>query len=135
MSTQKAFQGQIAVLKHKKFLFTFLIFLLIAAMIWVMVSLFTSQNKLKISTDLKVMSKPLTPNLDLAVFDQLQEKQFYSDDQLKEFPIYYIYRSKDGRENKIMQIGTQVEVSPTPKPQISPTLSPKPASSSAQVDS
>ena len=135
MSTQKAFQGQIVALKHKKFLFTFLIFLLIVTMAWVTASLFTSQNKLKISTDFKEMSKPLTPNLDLTIFEQLQEKQFYDKDQLDEFPIYYIYRSKDGKESKIMQIGTEVEVSPTKKPQPSPTSFQKSASSSTQVDS
>ncbi len=125
MSTQKAFQGQITSLRHKKFLFTFLIFLLIAAMIWVVTSLFTSQNKLTISTDLKAMSKPLTPNLDLAVFGQLQEKQFYDKDKLEKFPIYYLYKSKDGRESKLMQIGSEVEVSPTPRPKPSPTPIPE----------
>lgn len=101
-----------------------------------MISLFTSQNTLKISAELKNLAKPLTPNLNLGIFADLQDKQAYSSEDLKQFPIYYFFKSKDGRETKLLEINTQLEASQSAQPKAS-VLSPSPyptASSQFQED-
>jgi len=96
--------SQITDLRQRKFLFTFLIFLLVVIFLWVVINLFSTQNTLKISTELKDLANPLTPSVDITVLDSLEKKQFYLEGELRSFPIYRIEEEDENDKGKLVEI-------------------------------
>lgn len=136
MSSSNKPVSQIADLKQRKFLFTFLVFLLVVILLWVMMNLFTAQNTLKISTELKNLASPLTPSVDTTVLDTLEKKQIYSVSDLAKFDIYMVQEDENNKNlMKIVKVGAD-QLVVTPSPAVSnaaKTVTPAVASPAANV--
>ncbi len=102
------FKKTLEKIKHQQQLLAILVFTLVAAMIWIGASLFTSQQKTSISKDLLELAKPLTPSINQAVMQRLQQKKVFLDSQLQDFPIYIIKKDKNQTEH-VIEIGATLE--------------------------
>lgn len=88
-----------------------LTFSLIAVIVWISVSLFSSQRRSGISDEQVKMSKPLVPIINKEVLLNLEKKQSFSNQELRQFPIYMMFKDQDQTE-KVVEIGTQLESLP-----------------------
>ena len=118
MSKNK-FSQQLANLKQKKQLMIILIFFFVVIITWTMISLFTSQQKISVSKDLRDLSKPLTPTLNEKIFSKLEKKRLYTKSELSNFPIFKVVSTKDGKISRLVEISSEkevLEIPPTPTP-------------------
>lgn len=135
------FSQQLSNLKQKKQLMVILVFLFVVVIAWTTVGLFSSQHKVAISKDLREISKPLTPTLNEKTLVKLEAKRFFDDQELKDFPIFKVVSTKDGKISKLVEISSEVETldipdvpKPTKKPSLFPTPLPSESLSNTNLD-
>jgi hypothetical protein len=102
------FKETLEKIKQQQQALAILVFTLVAAMIWIGASLFTSQQKTGISKDLLKLAKPLTPSINQEVIQRLRQKEIFLDSQLQDFPIYIIKKDKNQNE-RVVEMGTELE--------------------------
>lgn len=118
------FKNTLEKLKHQQQILAILVFAFIAVFIWTGTSLLSSQKTTGISQELQKMAQPLTPNLDQDILQRLQQKISFSKSQLRDFPIYMIYKDKKQGEQMI-----EIHEVPNPSPSASPSSTIKKTSS------
>lgn len=121
---------RLSYLKNKQQLLYLMLFSLATVIIWVTISLITSQKKPGISPELQKLAIPLNPTLNQETLRKIEQKQYFSEDDLREFPIYKIITSSNGIDEKVVTIGTAEEdIFPTtpPAPSPEPSLESSPA--------
>jgi len=82
------FQKELLGLHHKQQVLGILVFSLVTVILWVGISLITSQTKTSISPALIKLARPLSPTLNIEVIDTLEQKRVYDQAELTGFPIY-----------------------------------------------
>jgi hypothetical protein len=107
-ATKKLISQEFAILKQKKQSLTIMILLMICVFGWVIVSVFSSQKESKVDPTLTVLAKPLTPVLDTEVFNTLQGKRSFTDEELASFPIYRIVVDPKTQTETIISIDEPV---------------------------
>jgi len=85
---QNSFEKQLIKLRRNKKLLWLGILFFAAVIVWIMVSLFSSQKKITISQELRELAKPLIPRLESKVFDEITIQRYFFEDELDDFPIY-----------------------------------------------
>lgn len=110
------------------------IFTLVAVVVWVGGSLFQSQKKTGISSELQKMAVPLNPNINSQVIDRLEAKITYSAEELDSFEIFRVNIEAENRANAGLQpvdtseeTGSLTEVleeQPSPEPETEPESEP-----------
>ncbi len=106
--------GEISKLRRSQQVLTMLVLLFVAVIFWIIVSVFSSQRHSKISPEVQKMAQPLSPAIDDSVFDKLEEKRVFSEEELADFPIMIQVDMGKG-EKKIVPLGTDL-ATPTPRP-------------------
>lgn len=103
-----------------------LIFALVAIMIWVAVSLLSSQKKSGISAELRELAEPLTPSINREVITALERKRYIFTEDLRDFPIYTIFRDPKTRTEQIILKGQEPipQEAPAAEPAIEPVTEP-----------
>ena len=102
------FKQTLEKIKHQQQMLAILVFTLVATMIWIGASLFTSQQKIGISKDLLKLSRPLTPSINQEIIQRLKQKGVFSDSELQNFPIYVIKRDQNQVE-RVIEMGVELE--------------------------
>jgi hypothetical protein len=102
MAVGNQLQDQIKKLKQRKELLVILMFFFVIVIFWIGIGLFSSQQKLGITPEQKKLSSPLTPNIDVATLEKLEQKKKFTDYELLDFPIYILYQ--DGGEIKKIDV-------------------------------
>lgn len=120
-----AFQRQLANLRQQQQLLYILVFSFATILIWLALSLFTSQKKTEISKELQELAKPLSPTINRTILEQLQQERVFTEAELADFPIYKILVSEEGAE-RMVTIDTDEDVTPSPSPRPSPASTPVP---------
>ncbi|MEX0895891.1 MAG: hypothetical protein WDZ94_03040 [Patescibacteria group bacterium] len=109
------------------------ILLLVAVLLWIVVTVFSSHRSSQIEPDVKALAAPLNPNIDTTALDMLETKRVFSENELEDFPIFVIIRDDQAQFDQIVPLGTQpipveqaIEETPsTPQPAAeTPTASP-----------
>ncbi|NCO12683.1 hypothetical protein GW926_04095 [Candidatus Pacearchaeota archaeon] len=95
-----------------------MIFSFVTVLIWIMASLFRSQKKTGIAPDLLELAKPLSPTINVDVIDSIEERKAYSDQELFDFQIYKIIKSKDGRTQQVVPIDSNLDEIPEEEIQV-----------------
>lgn len=85
------FQTQFKSLQDNQKLLGLLLFSLITVVIWISISLITSQKKTVISEESKALAKPLNPSINVEVLDLIDQKRLYTTMELESFPIYVLF--------------------------------------------
>ena len=98
------FAKQLEKIKHKKKLLMILVFALVSVLVWIVVGIFSAQTKMGISPALTVMAKPLTPTLKGAVLETIEQKEYYSSNQLEDFPIFAIIENEEGTGFSVVDV-------------------------------
>jgi len=93
MAVGNQLQDQIKKLKQRKELLVILMFFFVIVIFWISIGLFSSQQKLGITPEQKLLSAPLTPNIDVATLEKLEQKKKFTDYELLDFPIYILYEN------------------------------------------
>ncbi len=99
---ENSFQDQLKSLQKRKELLIILLFLFVIIIFWIGLSLFTSQQKLGITSEQKKLAQPLTPNINISVLEKVEQKRVFSEFELQDFPIYALYQ--DGGTTKVIDI-------------------------------
>jgi hypothetical protein len=89
------FQTQLKNLRLRKEVLVIMLFLLVIAVFWIGLSIFTSQRQTGISPEQQQLAQPLTPVLDTAVIDRLEQKRMYGPEELTDFPIFVVEAPQD----------------------------------------
>jgi len=98
------FAKQLEKIKHKKKLLVILVFALVSVLVWIVVGIFSAQTKMGISPALTAMAKPLTPTLKGAVLETIEQKEYYSSNQLEDFPIFAIIENEEGTGFSVVDV-------------------------------
>jgi hypothetical protein len=93
MTQNGLLQDQLKGLKKRKEILVILIFLFVIVIFWIGLSLFSSQEKLGITPEQKKMAQPLTPNINVATLEKLEQKKKYTEFELKNFPVYSLFQN------------------------------------------
>jgi len=101
-----------------------MIFTFATVVIWVGISLITSQQKSQISPQLKALALPLNPTLSRPTLDILQQKRVFRPDQLHGFPIYRLVTAPDGKQSVTTSRPSDIVTPPSSSP--TATLIPSP---------
>lgn len=109
MKNQNTIQSDIKKMRKNKQFLAILILLFIGLFFWVIVSLVTSQTSEKISPELTKLSAPLTPALDIATLEQIEQKRAYTPQELSQFTIYKVLTTRDGRSQRIVPIEVTID--------------------------
>lgn len=118
-------------LKNKQHLLYLMLFSLATVIIWVTISLITSQKRPGISPELQKLATPLNPTLNQETLRKVEQKEYFSEGDLRDFPIYKVITSSNGIDERVVTIGTAEEdIFPTASASPKPTPT---ASSSAQL--
>ncbi len=94
------FQKELLGLQHKQQLLGVLVFSLVTVVVWVSISMITSQTKNTISPVLLKLAKPLTPTLATETIELLEEKRSFTAEELSDFPIYHTVTQLKGRSSR-----------------------------------
>lgn len=101
-------------LKRGQYILYALLLAFVVILFWVGGSLFRSQRETGISVELKKLALPLNPNIDISVFSTISRKRVYDPQTLRDFPIYMVVRSDDGKTQQVVPIGTDTKTSTSP---------------------
>lgn len=63
------------------------LFTLVVVVVWIATSLFSSQQKTGISSELRKMAVPLNPNINTFVIERLEAKRSFSPEELSSFEV------------------------------------------------
>lgn len=89
------FQTQLKKLRYRKEVLVIMLFLLVIAVFWIALSIFTSQRQTGISSEQQQLAQPLTPVLDTAIIERLEQKRVYESEELSDFPIFLVETSQN----------------------------------------
>lgn len=92
-------KNRLAGLYQKQQLLGILVFSMVTIVVWVAISLVTSQTNTSIPPELLKLATPLSPTLNKDVLDQIEEKRVYTPDELAVFPIYKVLTTKNARQS------------------------------------
>lgn len=135
------FSQELDRIKKSQQLLTIFLLLFVLVFFWTIVSVFSVKKEDKVSSELELLAKPLSPNLNLDVLSEIESKTSYSEVELADFPIYRILISRDGRSKFVVPIEVTLdevdpevrqqtqpatEEIPRPTPEPSPIASPSP---------
>ncbi|HYD34938.1 MAG TPA: hypothetical protein VD999_02630 [Vitreimonas sp.] len=129
-------QTQLTGLRRKQHLLYLMLFTFATILVWVVISLLSSQNKTKISPQLLLLAKPLTPTINRQVLDRLEQKRVYTAQELARFPIYTLIITKEGDARVTTLQEADVILSQPASPSTvrpSPSPSPSPVSGSEGI--
>ncbi len=100
---------QIASLQRNYLLMVGLILLFVCVLIWTLLSVASIKDESDISAEAKKYTKPLNPNFDQLVLEQISQKKAYSAEELADFPIFVFAQAKNGG-GRAIPIDTPAEV-------------------------
>ncbi len=93
-------------LKRGQYILYVLMLAFVVILFWVGGSLLRSQRTTGISVELKKLALPLNPNIDISVFTTISGKRVYNPQTLRDFPIYMVVRSDDGKTQQVVPVGS-----------------------------
>jgi hypothetical protein len=89
-----------------------LIFSFVTVVVWIGGSLFRSQKRTGIAPALLELAKPLSPTVNEEVIGLMEESTYYSPEELLQFQIYKLIKSKDGRVQQVVPIDSGIDEIP-----------------------
>lgn len=107
MTGSNAFQDQFKKLRQRKEFLIILLFLFVIIIFWIGLGMFSSQQKLGITPEQKKLSLPLSPNIDIATLEKLEQKREFQDYELQDFPIYGFYQDVGVVEKIDLRVGIE----------------------------
>ncbi len=128
-------KSRLSSLQHSQTLLRIFVFSFFTVIVWIGFTLFQSQQQTGISPELQQMAVPLNPNIDTQVINRIQQKHFYTDDELSNFPVFRVVVDQGGVEHIVTTPATadngQVAQTTPAAPTATPSASTGPFSATA----
>lgn len=128
-----SFQKQLNELRHRHQLVALMVFTLVAVLAWTAASLFSSQKKTKLPTNLTVLAQPLVPTITTEVLTKLQQKRQFNDDELRSFTIFTL-KPEEERRSRVSSPSAQPQTAPEESKALPPESTPEPVFSNPSLD-
>jgi hypothetical protein len=109
MTKDNTIKKDIKKLRKNKLFLTIMVLLFVSMLFWIIISLIGSQTSEKVSKELTLISKPLTPVIDKEIFNTIEQKRVYSQEELSGFTIYKVITSRDGRSESVVPIEVTID--------------------------
>lgn len=93
---------QLAQLQQKQTFLKIFIFTLVTVIIWIALTLFSTQQRTSITPQLLKMADALNPNINESVLVEIEQKRAFSPEELNDFPIYTIMTNKQGEQELVV---------------------------------
>lgn len=90
------FQVQFKRLQQRRELLAIFIFLFVIVIFWIGVELFSSQHQTGVTSKEQAAAAPLSPTLNIAIIEKLEQKKLYGTEELGGFPIYTVADQASG---------------------------------------
>jgi hypothetical protein len=100
---------KLSTLRIKQQALYIMIFSFVTVVIWISGSLFKSQRKTGIAPDLLELAKPLSPTINVELINSIEQSANYSDQELFNFQVYKLIKSKDGRTQRVVSIESDLD--------------------------
>ncbi len=104
------FEEQLTKIKRQKKLFIALILFFVVLLCWILLSIFASQTQHVVETELIQLAQPLVPNLDQELLVELQDKDYFTEEELENFSIYALLSDRGEDAGKIIDIVNESRV-------------------------
>lgn len=117
-------------LRHGQQLLVILMFSLVTIVVWVSISLITSQTKTAIPTELQNLATPLNPSINTEVLTIIEQKRAYDPAQLTQFPIYSLADEQEIDVSPANTLPTTLSSTSSLNSLLAPEPTPSPESSS-----
>jgi hypothetical protein len=98
------FKIQLENIQRQKKLLIGLILFFVVIIFWLIISIFITQRRTLVSSELMKLAQPLVPSLNREVLDRLEDKAYFSDNQLDRFSIYVLVDDRSAQTMQIMDI-------------------------------
>lgn len=139
LANKQAATTQLQKIRSSQTALSIFILLLVGVLLWIIVTVFSSNRDSQISAEAQQLATPLNPNLDVSVLDTLDAKTMYSDNQLSDFPIYVIVRDNQTQTEQVVPLGTQLAptqptITTPSEPVPTPTTAPAATQPATQPD-
>ena len=108
--TKNSTLDQLKKLQKNRIYLAMFVFLVVISIVWVMFSITISNVREQVDPKIISLSKMFAPVIDQEVFQIISEKNSYSDEELKLFPIYKIVFDKSLRKEKVVLIDTYLKL-------------------------
>lgn len=83
-------------LRQNRMYLAIMALLLVCAIIWVLLTVMEAGDSSEVTALALKHATPLNPNLDVAVFGQLEQKRLFSESELESFPIFRLIKDRNG---------------------------------------
>lgn len=90
--------------RTKNLLLVILSLLFVCVLLWIVLSLFSSQQSSKVPDSATKLAEPLNPVLDTSKLNTIQSKRYYAPEELQSFPINIIETDQKTRVKRVEQI-------------------------------
>lgn len=125
VANKRSAASQLDKIRGSQTILSIFILLLVAVLLWIVVSIFSSHRTTQISSDTSELAKPLSPNLSTEVLDVLDSKRAFTERELRDFPIYVIMRDSQSQAEQVILLGSQPatifpELQTSPEPTTTP---------------
>lgn len=107
MKQPTSFKSDLAKLKHSQQFLAIAVLFFACAIVWVIFSLFSSQQTTTITANQKKLAQPLTPIIDIEAIDELENKTYFSEEELAGFTIYQLMGADDDGDMRAVPINQQ----------------------------
>lgn len=108
------FQRELNNLQHRQQLLYILLFSFATVIVWIGVSLLSSQQRTGIPPEVQLLATPLNPTINLQVLNDIRNKRAYTDQELTSFPIYKVVSDRQSGGTQIIDISQPTPVETTP---------------------
>lgn len=98
------FKIQLENIQRQKKLLIALILFFVVIIFWLIISIFITQRRTLVGSELIRLAQPLVPSLNREVLEKLEDKKHFSDDQLDRFSIYVLVDDRSAQALQIMDI-------------------------------
>ncbi len=85
-------------LRQQQIFLKILVFSFFVVLIWIGVSVFQSQKKTALPSELVQMSTPLNPNIDLDAVSRIEQKRVYTASDLAQFSVIKLIKNANGQD-------------------------------------
>jgi hypothetical protein len=109
-----AFQRELGNLQHRQQLLYILLFSFATVVVWIGVSLLTSQRRTGIPPETLLLATPLNPTINTPLLEEIKGKRAYTEEELRLFPIYKVVVNRDGGADELVDISQPAPVEATP---------------------
>jgi hypothetical protein len=114
-------------LRQRQQLLGMFIFTLVAIMVWIVVSVATSQRSSAISAELRAMALPLTPSINREVLEGVESERYFSEEELRNFDVVHVVEPLENIPSPEPSVQPSPEEEPVPEPTEIPSVEPLPS--------